>query len=129
MIIAVDFDDTCVMNAYPHVGGDIGAAPVLRELVASGHKLILWTMRSGEGLEVAVEWFKENGIELFGINTNPGQDQWTASPKAYAEMYIDDLALGCPLVEPTHIKPKPHVDWVAVRKQLCYMGLLPRRLA
>jgi hypothetical protein len=33
MIIAVDFDGTCVTHDFPHVGKDIGAVPVLKELV------------------------------------------------------------------------------------------------
>lgn len=45
-IIAVDFDDTCVKHEFPRVGEEIGAVKVLKLLVANGHKLILWTMRS-----------------------------------------------------------------------------------
>ena len=48
MIIAVDFDGTCVSHEYPKVGKDIGAVPVLKALVEIGHKIILNTMRSGE---------------------------------------------------------------------------------
>ena len=72
MEIAVDFDGTCVTHDYPRVGKDIGAIPVLKALVQKGHKLILWTMRSGIGLEAAVNWFKENDIPLYGIQINPG---------------------------------------------------------
>lgn len=46
MIIAVDFDGTCVTYEFPKVGKDIGAVPVLKELVEKGHKIILYTMRS-----------------------------------------------------------------------------------
>lgn len=46
MIIAVDFDGTCVTHEFPEVGKDIGAVPVLKELVKKGHKIILYTMRS-----------------------------------------------------------------------------------
>lgn len=34
MFIAVDFDGTCVANEYPNIGREIGAAEVLRGLVA-----------------------------------------------------------------------------------------------
>lgn len=48
MIIAVDFDGTCVKHRYPMVGEDVdGAVSVLKELVRKGHKIILYTMRSG----------------------------------------------------------------------------------
>ena len=46
-IIAVDFDGTVVTHAYPHIGNDIGAVPVLRELIGNGCRMILYTMRSG----------------------------------------------------------------------------------
>ena len=46
-IIAVDFDGTVVTHAYPHIGNDIGAVPVLRELIGNGCRVILYTMRSG----------------------------------------------------------------------------------
>lgn len=112
-VIAVDFDGTCVSHDYPRIGHDIGAVPVLRRLVASGASLVLWTMRSGKELDDAVQWFLDNDIFLFGIQRNPEQDKWTTSPKAYASLYIDDAALGCPLVRPAN-GARPYVDWRAV---------------
>jgi len=53
LIIAIDFDGTCTPHDTPASGGDIGAEPVLKKLVAAGHRLILWTMRSGSELEDA----------------------------------------------------------------------------
>lgn len=152
MIIAIDFDGTCVTHEFPNIGQDIGAAPVLRELVENGHKLILFTMRSdvkeprsydkeileqaGMHLSDAIIWFNENQIELYGIQVNPEQHTWTTSPKAYAQMYIDDAALGCPLIYPRKDEfnnlriGKPFVDWVKVRemleKQKNYMSTLKR---
>lgn len=121
MYIAVDFDSTCVADNYPGIGRDIGAVPVLRDL-AEEHNLILWTMRSGTALDVAVEWFRKHGIPLFGINENPVQHSWTTSPKAYAEILIDDVALGCPLVENPH--GPDYVDWKKVRRELERRGVL-----
>ena len=46
MVIAVDFDGTCVTHEFPKVGKDIGAVPGLKELGEKGHKNILYTMRS-----------------------------------------------------------------------------------
>jgi len=127
--VAVDFDGTCVTHEYPLVGSDIGAAEVLRKLVDKGHQLILFTMRSdGEvsntsfgtphGLTDAVNWFKKNDLPLFGIQTNPEQKSWTESPKAYAQMYIDDAALGCPLLYDANLSLRPFVDWKSVEKLL-----------
>jgi hypothetical protein len=121
MIISVDFDGTCVTHEFPYVGRDIGSVPVLKELVENGNQLILFTMRSdnnkGNFLKDAVSWFSENGIPLYGIQTNPSQSSWTSSPKAYAEMYIDDASLGCPLIYPENGE-RPYVDWVKVREIL-----------
>lgn len=114
--VAVDFDGTCVTHEYPEVGRDIGAIPVLHRIAATGAKLILWTMRSGDKLADAVRWFEEAGLHLYGVNRNPSQD-WSDSPKAYAHLYIDDAALGAPLV-PGEGDERPHIDWVAVEQQL-----------
>jgi hypothetical protein len=122
MIIAIDFDGTCVKHAYPLVGEDIGAGRILRDLVDNGHKLILWTMRSGETLAEAVKWFESEGIPLYGVNSNPTQINWTKSPKVYAELYIDDGALGAPLITPG--TERPYINWNIVEIQLMNKGLL-----
>ena len=96
-IIAVDFDGTVVTHAYPHIGNDIGAVPVLRELIGNGCRVILYTMRSGRLLDDAVAWFARNDIPLYAVNENPAQREWTDSPKVFADLYIDDSALGCPI--------------------------------
>ena len=114
MYIAIDFDGTCVTHDYPRIGKDIGATEVLKRLIKSGHKLILNTMRSGKELQDAIDWFKENGIELYGANKNPSQKSWTNSPKVYAHMYIDDAALGCPLKMDLNLSNRPFVDWDVV---------------
>ena len=142
MIIAVDFDGTCVTHEFPEVGKDIGAVPVLKELVKKGHKIILYTMRShpdknnqnktlsggiisNDTLQDAIDWFKENEIPLWGINENPKQKEWTSSPKIYANIYIDDAALGTPLI---YAKDgglyRPHVDWNRMRTLLKIKGVL-----
>lgn len=113
MIIAIDFDGTCVTHDYPDVGDEIGAAPVIKKMVERGDKIILFTMRSGEHLIHAKEWFEMNDIPLFGVNENPEQHTWTQSPKPYAHLYIDDAALGVPLKKLVEHK-RPFVDWSAV---------------
>lgn len=114
MYIAIDFDGTCVTHDYPRIGKDIGAVTVLKRLVEAGHKLILNTMRSGKELQDAVNWFNENGIELYGANENLTQKRWTQSPKVYAHLYIDDAALGCPLRMNSDLSERPFVDWEVV---------------
>jgi hypothetical protein len=118
----VDFDGTCVTHEYPEVGREIeGCVDTLKALIKEGHKLILWTMRDGEQLEDAVKWFKDREISLHGINKNP--DWGTGSPKAYASIYIDDAALGCPLVYPPRYK-RPYVDWKTAEQLLIDKGII-----
>ena len=118
MYICVDFDGTCVTHEYPIVGEDIGAVPVLKQLTEEGHKLILFTMRSGKELEDAVQWFSENNIPLYGVQKNPTQSSWTDSPKAYGQLYIDDAALGAPLKLDKDLSDRPFIDWEYVQKLL-----------
>ena len=127
-IIAVDFDGTVVTHEYPEIGREVeGAVDTLRLPEDPGARLILWTMRSGEYLDAAVEWFSERGIDLWGVNQNPDQieTQWTTSPKAYAQIYIDDAALGCPL-KLKDDAARPYVDWKRVSKILEERGLLAK---
>lgn len=109
MTIAVDFDGTVVTHKFPKIGEDVGAVPVLKALIENGHQIILNTMRSHkpayindkevDTLQEAENWFKENGIELYGVNENPTQKSWTDSPKVYANLYIDDSAVGVPIAK------------------------------
>jgi len=121
MIFAVDFDGTCVEHDYPDVGKDVpGAEDMLKRLTTSGHRLILWTMRSGKELIDAENWFKERGIPLFGVNANPEQKRWTQSPKAYAQIYIDDAAFGAPLIYSSEAS-RPYLDWRRVKQALVHV--------
>ena len=119
-VIAIDFDGTCVEHEYPSVGMDVeGAVETLRALNNKGHKLILFTMRSGDKLEKAVKWFKDRNIELWAVNKNPEQKEWTESPKVYADIYIDDASLGCPIMFIDGVR-RPVVNWRKVREWLEY---------
>ena len=117
LTIAVDFDGTVVVHTYPKMGRDIGASQVLKELTAKGHKIILFTMRDGAELAQAVAWFEHNDIPLYAINDNPSQHSWTRSLKVYANMYIDDLALGTPLIHDDDTNTE-YVDWDSIRAEL-----------
>lgn len=121
MILAIDFDGTCVDHRYPDVGDDVpGVVRWLKAFSEAGAKLILWTMRSSgredgtDPLADAVEWFRAREIPLHGINANPDQSSWTSSPKAYANIYIDDAAIGCPLKQNPRMGGRPFVDWSEV---------------
>lgn len=141
----IDFDGTCVTHEFPRIGKDIGAQKVLKRLIEHGHQLILFTMRSdrkvkrdpvdknikdvtGNFLSDAVKWFKDNDIELYGIQSNPTQMFWTTSPKSYAELMIDDSALGIPLLYNDKISDRPYVNWAIVEAMLEGMGLFDEKL-
>jgi len=121
-IVAIDFDGTCVTHLYsaenPEVVGlPIGSVEYLRKLSKHGVKIILYTMRSGDHLTAAVNWFESHQINLWGVNVNPEQHTWSKSPKVYAQLYVDDAALGCPLMK-DQISDRPFVNWKIVGPRL-----------
>lgn len=119
--IAVDFDGTLCDHVFPKIGEEApDAFRVLYRLRAMDDvRLMLWTMRSDDRkggakpLTEAVEWCKARNLTFWGVNSNPEQHSWTTSPKQYAHVYIDDAALGCPLIEVPGFH-RPVVDWKAV---------------
>lgn len=127
-IIAVDFDGTVVRHKYPEIGEEIPhAVEVLKRLNKNGVRVIVWSMRCGKYLdEDAFKWFEERGVVVWAYNQNPEQESWTKSPKCYAHLYIDDAALGCPLIYPKNGE-RPFVDWLEVELLLEEKGFLPRR--
>jgi len=122
-IILIDFDGTCCKSKYPEIGEDIGAEPVLKKLVAKGHKLILYTMRSGKQLDDAVRWFATRQIPLYAVGKDPNQHKWTSSNKCAGDLVIDDIGLGIPLIQPL-IGEQAYVDWKAVERLLIDRGYL-----
>ncbi len=123
-VIGLDFDGTCVEHAFPEVGADIGAQPWLMQALELGARIVLNTMRDDERgpvkgnmmLTDAVRWFTFNEIPLYGINENPTQKHWSLSRKIYANVYVDDAALGVPLIHPPD--RRPFVDWIKTGPEL-----------
>lgn len=117
MYICIDFDGTIVKHDYPNIGEPVPhAIEAIKWFQSNGHEIILFTMRGGKYLDDAVNYLEDNGIELFGVNTNPIQKTWTDSPKAYGEIYIDDSAVGCPLIYVEN--ERPYVDWKGILRIL-----------
>lgn len=97
LIIAVDFDGTIVEDAYPKLGKPrIFAFETLKRLQDDGHRLILWTYRSGVRLNEAVDFCKENGIEFYAVNNSFPEEKfdYSKSRKIYADLFIDDRNIG-----------------------------------
>lgn len=125
VVIAIDFDGTCVTNEYPKLGKTVpDCVEILKKLLEKKNKLVLMTQRDGKPLTEAINWFAENTIELYGINDNPQQHSWNKSRKIYADIYIDDRNLGCPLTTHRSLSDKPFVDWKKVEKLLKDKGVL-----
>jgi hypothetical protein len=131
LIIAVDFDGTIAEHRYPFIGRAVpGAFEWLKRFQGAGAKLILWTMRAdsdgddGPVLSEAVEFCRKNGVEFWGVNANPEQ-AWSKSPKAYAHVYIDDAAFGCPLLPSKDAAERVVVDWSVVGPAV--LALMPTR--
>ena len=93
-IIAVDFDGTLCENEWPNIGAaNFELIRYLKREQTKGSKIILWTCRSGERLEKAMEWCKCHDLTFDAINDNIpeaveifGGD----SRKIFAHEYIDD---------------------------------------
>ena len=100
MRIAVDFDGTIVEHKYPSIGRERPfAVETLKQLAVDGHKLILWTVRSGDTLDEAVKWCAERGLTFYAVNSNQPagalfSDRKDRSPKIEADVFIDDSNIG-----------------------------------
>lgn len=97
-IIAIDFDGTIVEDKYPEIGKPlVFAFETLKKLQADGHRLILWTYRTGARLEEAVEFCRKNGIEFYAVNKSYPEekfDELQTSRKIHADLFIDDRNFG-----------------------------------
>lgn len=97
LIVAVDFDGTIVEHRYPFIGKVRPFAfETLEALQVKGHRLILWSHRSGQKLEEAVKFCRSHGIEFYAVNKNFPEEIWEEhdSRKILADVYIDDRNLG-----------------------------------
>lgn len=78
MIFAVDFDDTLKING--RANGRLIA--FLRQRQAMGDAVVLFTSRTGQSLNEAVKFCRQNGLLLNGVQGG----------KIRADVYIDDKA-------------------------------------
>ncbi len=95
--IAIDFDGTIVEHAYPSIGKEmLFAFATIKELHKKGHKLILFTYRTGSLLDEAVEYCKQNGVEFYAVNKNYPEETYNENipRKLNVDIFIDDRNVG-----------------------------------
>lgn len=97
MVFGVDFDGTLSFGQWPGCGpANDGLIDFLIRRQISGDKLILWTCREGNDLEVAVDWCKQRGLTFDAVNDNlPDviEKYGCNSRKISCDFYIDDRAI------------------------------------
>lgn len=124
--IAVDFDGTIVDNEYPNIGCPVPHAfEWLKKLKAKNADLILWTWRSGDELRDAVKYCRIQGVDFEFVNRNPLNNG--RSPKAFADVYVDDTGVGCPLRKALRPGGQPVVNWRKVGPVLMHMLRIHQR--
>lgn len=110
MILAIDFDGTLVEHQYPKIGKEIPFAfEALHKLQEAGHRLLLWTYRSGNLLDKAVVYCEERGVHFYAINKNHPDETITENQSRLikADVFIDDRNIG------------GLPDWQEVMRELC----------
>src|SRR5215467_3676952 len=106
--IAVDFHGTCVGHNYPDTGKTIDLAVYYLQKLQRFHELILWTCGNDKELQDAIAWFAEHKIELNDIAYFPVRG---VIRKVCADFFIDDKAIGTPLMPDPDNKGELIVDW------------------
>lgn len=99
MLIAVDFDGTIVEHKYPEIGREIPfAVETLKKIQNDGHKLIMWSVRTGQRLQDALDWCRERGLEFYAANLDYPEETVENNPsfsrKLKVDLFIDDRNLG-----------------------------------
>lgn len=93
-IIAVDFDGVLFTDGYPNVGEPIEKNIAKIKELKKDNKIILWTCREGEPLDLAVKACAEQGLYFDAINKNLEYliASWDGNDcrKIGADYYIDD---------------------------------------
>lgn len=93
-IIAVDFDGTLCENNWPEIGSP--NEELITHLInrqKDGDKLILWTCRVDDMLQVAIEWCRGKGLIFDAVNENLPEiieSFGSDTRKIFANEYIDD---------------------------------------
>ena len=90
--IAVDFDGTLIFNKYPILENPNMKLINFIKKHRNEYTWILWTCRSGDKLDEAIEYMKSFGIEFDYVNENRMETiaMFGDSRKVWANYYLDD---------------------------------------
>lgn len=98
--LGCDIDSTLIMNEhnFPVCANPSEGFEVLKDFQAKGGKVIFWTCREGEALQMAVDYCKSLGLYPDAVNENlreqialaEAKNLKCGSRKIYCDMYIDD---------------------------------------
>ena len=115
IIIAVDFDGVICKHAeFPLVGKSVPhAIEWLQRYKELGARLFLWTCRNNEPLATAIAHIESHDLVLDGYNEiDYASGLFAPKPKLFANMYIDDAAIGAPLIYPEDARA--YLNWNVV---------------
>lgn len=114
-ILAVDFDGTLVENKFPNIGNpDWVICNVVKAYQDAGWKIILWTCRTDQMLQDAVQFCHETlGLEFDAVNDNLPEVQAYYkgnTRKVFANLYLDDRSAALHIGgidKPSELAPVP----------------------
>lgn len=96
-VFAVDFDGTLCESWYPAIGPPIQSViDYVKGLADAGNSIILWTCRTDDRLQEALDWCTSRGLSFAAVNENlPDRiEQYGGDTrKVSADHYIDDKAI------------------------------------
>ena len=103
--VALDFDGTVAFTTpetYPYVDAvNFKAIEVMKKYKKAGGKIVLFTCRTDNDLDIAIECLREYGLEVDAVNKDLKEtvETWldkkpgsSISPKVFVDVYIDDRA-------------------------------------
>ena len=97
VVLAIDFDNTIVENAFPEVGAlKLHAKEVLSALDKSGCKIIIHTCRTNPTINTNRKLRKKylnDMVRCLKDNCIPYDEIWTGKGKPLCHLFIDDCAL------------------------------------
>lgn len=99
--IAVDFDGTLCIENYPNTGEVLKEHKRIHDIVRREHDagsiIILWTCRTGEPLQTAVDFCRLWNIPIDYVNENDPErvkHYGVDCRKISADIYLDDRAVN-----------------------------------